>query len=108
MSGSRGGRRDGAGAPVGNANALRTGRYSPRVRALEDLLEDISTFASLVASVAGPGQEELCRLAFTLQCDAQHLLRALQDVTGRQDQSNARLRFASPSLRAWLASEVFR
>src|SRR5207248_8411675 len=30
----RGGRRPGAGAPIGNTNGLKHGRYSPRVRAV--------------------------------------------------------------------------
>ena len=36
----RGGRRTGAGAPKGNLNGLRSGRYSPRVRDLAQLLID--------------------------------------------------------------------
>ncbi len=74
----RGGRREGAGAPRGNTNALRSGRYSPRVRALEGLLEDFSACACLIGSFAGPQQEELRRLAFVLQGDAHALLYELR------------------------------
>jgi len=74
----RGGRRYGAGAPRANTNALKTGRYSQRVRALEHILEDLSRYAPLIWSVAGPRREEMRRLVFVLQCDAQALLNELR------------------------------
>jgi hypothetical protein len=43
----RGGKRAGAGAPRGNMNALRTGRYSPRMQALAAALLTDPAFAPI-------------------------------------------------------------
>jgi hypothetical protein len=102
----RGGPRPGAGAPRGNTNALKNGRYSQRGRALEELLEDLSGYACLIGSFAGPGQEELRRLAFALQCDALALLSELRGATGRPDQSNDPFRFIARRAGRNPASEV--
>ena len=48
----RGGRRRGAGAPKGNINAIRTGKYSPRARAaMAAMLYDPAVRRALVALV---------------------------------------------------------
>ena len=46
-----GGKRPGAGAPKGNLNALKTGRSSPRVRALLDLLLTIPEMRQLLLAL---------------------------------------------------------
>lgn len=113
----RGGPRPGAGAPRGNTNALKNGRYSQRVRALEELLEDLSGYACLIGSFAGTRREELRRLAFALQCDARSACGGLSElrvatgqrpepVEGRPDQSNDPFRFIARRAGRHPASEA--
>ena len=75
---SRGGRRPGAGAPGGNTNALKSGRYSQRVRHLEQLLEDVAAYAVFAGSVPGPRRQELQRHYLALHTAALTLLACLR------------------------------
>ncbi|MEX2246742.1 MAG: hypothetical protein WEC75_08640 [Dehalococcoidia bacterium] len=62
----RGGRRPGAGAPKGNLNALKSGRYSPRVRAVLYALVDDPTTRSVLLQVGLRGAAPRGRLRDTI------------------------------------------
>ncbi len=70
----RGGRRPGAGAPKGNLNALRSGRYSKRVRALRGALTAIPQTADLLVQATGHDRRKMELLAYGLQYYAEILL----------------------------------
>jgi hypothetical protein len=90
----RGGRRPGAGAPEGNTNALRGGRYSERIRPLEKLLLEVSAYAAHLLYATGPRRQELRRLGRDLQAAADAFLNRLRHAAGA-GQSNGRPRIAA-------------
>ncbi len=70
----RGGRRTGAGAPKGNLNALKTGRYSKRLTALRAALEAMPKTAGLLAKATARDRRKMEMLAYGLQSYAEILL----------------------------------
>ena len=70
----RGGRRPGAGAPKGNLNALKTGRYSKRLTALRAALEAMPKTAGLLARTTARDRRKMELLAYGLQSYAEILL----------------------------------
>ena len=69
----RGGRRPGAGAPKGNLNALKSGRYSTRVRALRGAMGAIPRTAGLLVQLTGRDRRKMELLAYGLQYYAEIL-----------------------------------
>ena len=63
----RGGRRPGAGAPKGNLNALKTGRYSTRVRALRGAMQALPKTANILAQLTGRDRRKTELIAYGLQ-----------------------------------------
>ena len=88
----RGGKRPGAGAPKGNLNAVKTGQYSVRLRAIARALSDVPQVRDLLM--------ETERLQNKQQRKAQRLaLRALQDiVSGIPDVNNPLIPYLIGSL----------
>ena len=70
----RGGRRPGAGAPKGNLNALRSGRYSKRLAALRAALDAMPLTAHVLVQVTGRDRRKMEKLAYGLQSYAEMLL----------------------------------
>lgn len=70
----RGGRRPGAGAPKGNLNALKTGRYSKRLAGLRAALTAMPATADLLAQMTGRDRRKMEMLAHGLQSYAEMLL----------------------------------
>ena len=70
----RGGRRPGAGAPKGNLNALKTGRYSRRLAALRAALAAMPVTADVLAKMTGRDRRKMEMLAHGLQSYAELLL----------------------------------
>ena len=70
----RGGRRPGAGAPKGNLNALKSGRYSKRLTALRAALQAMPKTAGLLAKATGRDRRKMEMLAYGLQSYAEMLL----------------------------------
>ena len=70
----RGGARPGAGAPRGNLNALTTGRYSKRLKALRGALGAMPQTAELLAKMTGRERRKMEMLAYGLQSYAEMLL----------------------------------
>ncbi|MCH8066941.1 MAG: hypothetical protein IIC90_14145, partial [Chloroflexi bacterium] len=70
----RGGRRPGAGAPIGNLNALKTGRYSRRLTALRAALQAMPKTAGLLAKATARDRRKMEMLAYGLQSYAEMLL----------------------------------
>ncbi len=73
-SNSRGGRRRGAGAPKGNLNALKSGRYSKRLTALRAALQAMPETAGLLAKTTARDRRKMEMLAYGLQSYAEILL----------------------------------
>ncbi len=71
---ARGGKRPGAGAPKGNLNALKSGRYSKRVRALRGALAAIPKTTDLLVQTTGRDRRKMEMLAYGLQHYAEVLL----------------------------------
>ena len=69
----RGGRRPGAGAPKGNMNALKTGRYSTRVRALRGAMEALPRTTDVLVQLTGRDRRKMELLAYGLQFYAEIL-----------------------------------
>ena len=88
----RGGKRPGVGAPKGNLNAVKTGQYSVRLRAIARALSDVPQVRDLLM--------ETERLQNKQQRKAQCLaLRALQDiVSGIPDVNNPLIPYLIGSL----------
>ena len=88
----RGGKRSGAGAPKGNLNAVKTGQYSVRLRAIARALSDVPQVRDLLM--------ETERLQNKQQRKAQRLaLQALQDiVSGIPDVNNPLIPYLIGSL----------
>ncbi|MDP3766961.1 MAG: hypothetical protein Q8S13_03010 [Dehalococcoidia bacterium] len=70
----RGGRRPGAGAPRGNLNALKSGRYSKRLKALRGALAAMPQTADVLAKTTGRDRRRMEMLAYGLQSYAEMLL----------------------------------
>jgi hypothetical protein len=70
----RGGRRPGAGAPRGNLNALKSGRYSKRLRGLRAALTALPLTTDLLAKMTGGDRRRMELLAYGLQSYAEMLL----------------------------------
>ena len=70
----RGGRRPGAGAPKGNLNALKSGRYSKRLAALRAALTAMPLTADVLAKMTGRDRRKMEMLAHGLQSYAEILL----------------------------------
>ena len=70
----RGGKRPGAGAPRGNLNALKTGRYSKRLAGLRAALTAMPATASLLVQMTGRDRRKMEMLAHGLQSYAEMLL----------------------------------
>ncbi|MCH8970130.1 MAG: hypothetical protein IIA66_13560 [Planctomycetes bacterium] len=70
----RGGRRPGAGAPKGNLNALKTGRYSKRLIGLRAALTAMPQTADLLVKMTGRDRRKMEMLAHGLQSYAEMLL----------------------------------
>ena len=87
-----GGKRPGAGAPRGNLNAVKTGQYSVRLRAIARALSDVPQVRDLLM--------ETERLQNKQQRKAQRLaLQALQDiVSGIPDVNNPLIPYLIGSL----------
>jgi hypothetical protein len=62
----RGGRRRGAGAPRGNVNALKYGRYSPRIEALRSAIDVAPDHVGTVRDITGGNRDEVRKLAEAL------------------------------------------
>ena len=88
----RGGKRPGVGAPKGNLNAVKTGQYSVRLRAIARALSDVPQVRDLLM--------ETERLQNKQQRKAQRLaLRALQGiVSGIPDVNNPLIPYLIGSL----------
>lgn len=71
---SAGGRRPGAGAPRGNMNALKSGRYSKRLRALRAALAAMPLTADVLAKTTARDKRKMEMLAYGLQSYAEMLL----------------------------------
>ena len=71
---ARGGRRPGAGAPKGNTNALKTGRYSTRVIALRGALEAVPRTAQLIPRLTANDRRKMETLGHALHIYADILL----------------------------------
>ena len=69
----RGGRRPGAGAPKGNMNALKSGRYSTRVRALRGAMEALPLTTDVLVQLTGRERRKMELLAYGLQYYAEIL-----------------------------------
>ena len=70
----RGGRRPGAGAPKGNLNAFKTGRYSKRLAALRAALDAMPKTANTLLQMTGRDRRKMEMLAHGLQSYAEILL----------------------------------
>ena len=70
----RGGRRPGAGAPRGNLNALKSGRYSKRLAALTAALDAMPRTADLLVKMTARDRASMEMLAYGLQSYAEMLL----------------------------------
>jgi hypothetical protein len=86
-----GGRRPGAGAPQGNLNALKTGRYSRRVKALRAALSAMPLTTDLLAQMTGRERRKLQMLAYGLQSYAE-LLRLIASGQSIDDLADPQLR----------------
>ena len=71
---ARGGRRPGAGAPRGNLNALKSGRYSKRLAALRAALDAMPLTAGALVQMTGRDRRKMEILAYGLQSYAEMLL----------------------------------
>jgi len=92
----RGGRRPGAGAPRGNLNALRSGRYSRQIKALQIALRTMPLTADVLrrADAAGAGKRAL--LAQVLRHYADLILLPPQAVQSTGLAMNAKKRPSRP------------
>ncbi len=70
----RGGRRPGAGAPKGNMNALKSGRYSKQMKALRLALQAMPATSDVVRRFDAAGTEKRTMLARALQHYAELLI----------------------------------
>ena len=70
----RGGRRPGAGAPKGNLNAFKTGRFSKRLAALRAALDAMPKTANTLVQITGRDRRKMEMLAHGLQSYAEILL----------------------------------
>ncbi|MGB2695969.1 MAG: hypothetical protein WBD55_12405 [Dehalococcoidia bacterium] len=70
----RGGRRPGAGAPKGNLNALKSGRYSKRLKGLRAALTAMPMTADALVQMTGRDRRRMEMLAYGLQSYAELLL----------------------------------
>ena len=70
----RGGKRPGAGAPRGNLNALKSGRYSKRLTALRAALDAMPLTADVLVKMTGRDRRKMEMLAYGLQSYAEMLL----------------------------------
>ena len=70
----RGGKRPGAGAPRGNLNALKSGRYSKRLAALRAALAAMPLTADVLVKMTGRDRRKMEMLAHGLQSYAELLL----------------------------------
>ena len=88
-SSRRGGRRPGAGAKRGNINALKTGRYSNRVRALRGVLQALPQHKALLAGMTRGDKRRAETLGYALMFYGEIVLHiagggSLDDVTEAQ------------------------
>ncbi len=70
----RGGKRPGAGAPKGNLNALKGGRYSLRVRAFRGAMTALPRTTDILTQLTGRDRRKMELLAYGLQFYAEVVL----------------------------------
>ncbi len=70
----RGGKRPGAGAPRGNLNGLKSGRYSKQVKALKLALRAVPRTADVLRGLGGAGDQKRAQMARALHLYAELLV----------------------------------
>ena len=88
----RGGRRPGAGAPRGNLNALRSGRYSRQIKALQIALRTMPLTADVLRRADAAGEGKRALLAQVLRHYADLILLPPQAVQSTDLAINAKER----------------
>ena len=70
----RGGKRPGAGAPRGNLNGLKSGRYSKQVQALKLALRAVPRTADVLRGLGSAGDQKRAQMARALHLYAELLV----------------------------------